>query len=177
MIIRVTAKLGKKLQITPPRSLPPAANPFADWTAQLFVADRAQYILVTNTPSLYSMVMYGKGITNDSVFLQRAISRIGEVFRDDDHEFLFQRLVVPESSVVTFSRALGPAVTGSMNELVLQAKALLVQDGLSPFDASFRLNDIPMGQLGMDSPRRALKKLRWPDSVENSSYGASDWWN
>jgi len=177
MIFRITTKLGKKLHITPHRSLPLASNPLADWSAQLFVADRTQYILVTNTPSLYSMVMYGKGITNDSVFLQRAISQIGEVFRDEDHEPLFQRLVVPESGVVTFSKALNPTLTGSMNELVYQAQGLLIEDGLSPFDTAFRLNDIPMGQLGMDSPRRALKKLELPASAERRSSGGSDWRN
>jgi hypothetical protein len=46
-------------------ALPLDGNPFADWSANLFVADRTKYILLSNTRSFYSTVMYGKGITND----------------------------------------------------------------------------------------------------------------
>jgi hypothetical protein len=35
----------------------------------LFVADRTQYIILSNTKSLYSTVMHGKGITNDRHFV------------------------------------------------------------------------------------------------------------
>ena len=45
--------------------MPLDGNPFADWSANLFVADRTQYILLSNTRPFYSTVMYGKGITND----------------------------------------------------------------------------------------------------------------
>ncbi|NOZ21562.1 MAG: hypothetical protein GXP25_10795 [Planctomycetes bacterium] len=45
-------------------------NPFADWPAHLFAADRVQYILATNTPSLYSMAIHGRGIT-DGPFICR----------------------------------------------------------------------------------------------------------
>ncbi len=65
MIIRLTAKLGKKIKNIPSATLPPDSNPFADWSAHLFTAERRQYILVANTSSLYSVVMPGKGITSE----------------------------------------------------------------------------------------------------------------
>ena len=61
MIFRLSQKLAKKLKVS---SLKPASadpNPFADWSAHLFTADRTQYLILTNTPSLYSMVIYGRG--------------------------------------------------------------------------------------------------------------------
>ena len=73
MIIRTSASLNKKIHVAPELSLPLASNPYADWSARLFTADRAQYIVVTNTTSLYSALMHGCGITNDGAFIQRPI--------------------------------------------------------------------------------------------------------
>jgi hypothetical protein len=44
MIIRVSAKLGKKIHVMPTQSLSLDANPFADWSAHIFTADRTQYM-------------------------------------------------------------------------------------------------------------------------------------
>ena len=49
MIIRLAASLAKKIKETDLPILPPDPNPFAEWAARLFTADRAQYILITNT--------------------------------------------------------------------------------------------------------------------------------
>jgi hypothetical protein len=159
MIIRVSAKLGKKIHVSPKQSLPLNQNPYADWSADLFTADRTQYILLTNTASLYSMVMYGRGITTDSRFLRSAIRVIGEVLRDDGHQFIFERLVAPNTGQITFSKALNRSVTGSMSDLGYQAKGHLIEGQMSPFDCSFRLHEIPMGQLKYDKPREAFLKL------------------
>jgi len=156
MILRLSTKLARKLLVTPSKVLPADANPFADWSAHLFTADRTQYILVTNTASLYSAVMYGKGITNDSLLIQRTLNLLSEVMSDDGFRFLFDRLVAPSSARVALSKALNRAVTGSMNELVYQAKGYLIEDELSPYDTSFRLNQIPMGQLKYALPKEAF---------------------
>jgi len=66
MIFRLSQKLNAKIKAGTLRALPLGENPFADWSAHLFAADRTQYILLSNTKSLYSTVLYGKGITNDS---------------------------------------------------------------------------------------------------------------
>jgi len=61
LILRLSQNLAKKVDAG---SLKP--NPFADWSAHLFTADRAQYVIVTNTTSLYSVVMRGSGIASDT---------------------------------------------------------------------------------------------------------------
>jgi hypothetical protein len=63
MIFRLSQKLATKIKEVTLPALPLDDNPFADWSAQLFVADRTQYVLLSNTQSLYSTVIYGKGIT------------------------------------------------------------------------------------------------------------------
>jgi len=167
MIIRLSAKLSKKIHISPAESLPANPNPFADWSAHLFTAERVQYILLTNTSSLYSMVMYGKGISHDSQFLSRITSYMGEFLRDDGLAFLFERLIAPSTARVAFSKALNRAVIGSMNDLVFQAKVFLIERQMSPYDASFLLNDVPMSYLEYANPREAFVKLK--PSAEGTS--------
>jgi len=91
MIFRLTQKLAKKIGIRPSRCLQLEMNPFADWCVHLFTAQRVQYVIMTNTPSLYSMVMYGRGITNDNQFVKRALSYMSEFMTDDGNEFLFRK--------------------------------------------------------------------------------------
>ena len=160
MIVRVSAKMGKKIHVSPAKSLPADPNPFADWSAHLFTADRTQYILITNTPSLYSMVMYGRGITDDNQFLSRITNTMGEFLSDDGHRFLFERLVAPSSARVAFSKPLNRAVIGSMNDLVFQAKVCLSEQEMSPWDTSFRLNELPMSCLKYANPREAFLRLK-----------------
>jgi hypothetical protein len=160
MIMRLSAKLGKKIHLSPTETLPADENPFADWSAHLFTADRTQYILMTNTVSLYSMVMFGKGISHDGVFLDRVIGYMSEFFRDDGHAFLYKRLIVPSTGLVQFSKALNKSVIGSMNDLVSQAKRYLLDPTLSPFQVSCELNRMPMSILAYANPREAFHDMR-----------------
>jgi len=73
MIFRLTQKMTKKVGLPPLQAVPLDKNPFIDWTAHLFTAERVQYIIVTNTASLYSLVMYGRGITDDNRFFQETL--------------------------------------------------------------------------------------------------------
>lgn len=168
MIVRVSAKLGKKIHVSPAKSLPADPSPFADWSTHLFTADRVQYILITNTPSLYSMVMYGRGITDDSQFLGRIANHMGEFISDDGHTFLFQRLIAPSAACVAFSKPLNRAVTGSMNDLVFQAKVHLIEQEMSPWDTSFLLNEVPMSYLKYANPREAFLRLKPNEKARGS---------
>ena len=160
MILRLTNKLGKKLGFVPTDMVPPSANPFADWTAHLFTAERVQHILVTNTASLYSMVMYGRGIPSDSIFIDRTIEYMREFMSYDNHGFIFERLIAPQVGQIYLSKTLNRRVTGSMNDLVRLAKFDLIERNLSPFDVSFQLNEAPMSMLGFMNPCEAFESLR-----------------
>ena len=156
MILRLSAKLAKKLHEVPTQSLPLDPNPFADWSAHLFTAARTQHILIVNTASLFSVVMHGKGITDATIFLRQALNRIRETLQEEGHEFLFERLIAPHINRVLISKALNRQVTGSMNELIHFARVYLTERGLSPYESSILLNGVPMGQLRYAFPRDAL---------------------
>ena len=106
MIFRLSQKLSTKIKAGTLRTAALHQNPFADWSAALFVAGRTQYILLSNTKALYSTVLYGKGITNDSHFIERALSSIRELMADDGQEVVYRRFIAPASGSVRFAKAL-----------------------------------------------------------------------
>jgi hypothetical protein len=147
MIFRLSQKLNTKIKAGTLETVPLDENPFADWSAHLFVSDRTQYILLSNTKSLYSTVMFGKGITNDSHFIERALSNIREFMEADSQEFVYHRFIVPASGSVRFAKALNRSVTGSMNDLINHAAYWLAKGDISPSEIGSRLKEIPMSAL------------------------------
>ncbi len=159
MIIRLSQKLGKKLGYQPTDTLPLDTNPYADWTGHLFRADRTQYIMLSNTASLYSVIMYGRGITHDSIFIKDAMTTLSETLHDDGFEFIAQRLVIPEAARISLSKPLNRSVTGSMNNLIMIAKCYLEDGDVSPYDLSFKLNGVIMSYINNFTPREAFSGL------------------
>ena len=70
-----------------------------------------------NTASLYSCVMFAKGITNDSQFIERALSTIRATMEVDGLSDIYQNFIAPSSATVTFAKALNRKVTGSIREV------------------------------------------------------------
>jgi hypothetical protein len=165
MIFRLSQKLNAKIKAGTLPALPLDKNPFADWSAHLFVADRTQYILVSNTKSLYSTVIYGKELTDESAFIGRAVSSLRAFMQNDGQEFVYRRFIATARGTVYFAKALNRAVTGSMNELVSEAKVMLVENDLSPFEVGLRLNDTLLSAIAPNKaakygkPREAFKAL------------------
>lgn len=164
MIFRLAQKLNTKIKAGTLATLPLDENPFADWSAHLFVADRTQYILLSNTKSLYSTVMCGKGVTDGGYFIERALSNIREFMQDDGLEFVYQRFIAPASASVRFAKALNRSVTGSMNDMTKHAAYDLAEGDIAPFEIGSRLNGIPMSALKHDGsthgfPRDAFRAM------------------
>ena len=165
MIFRISQKLKTKIKVGSLPTLPLHDNPYADWSAHLFLVDRTQYIILSNTKSLYSIVMFGKGLTDDGRFIERALSNLREFMEDDGQEFIYRRFIAPASTTVHFAKALDRAVTGSMNDLINHASAMLVGGELSPFDVGFKLNDVLLSAIAPSKadrygkPREVFKTL------------------
>ena len=83
MIFRLTQKLGTKFRAGQQFETSLDKNPFSDWSCHMFTARRTQYIIASNTTSLHSCVMYGKGITDGSRFVERMLATIREFLEDD----------------------------------------------------------------------------------------------
>ncbi len=121
--------------------------------------------------------MFGRGITDDCVFIDRALSNLREFMEDDGQAFVYQRFIAPSSSTVRFSKSLNRNVTGSMNELINHAMMWLEEGEISPHDVGFKLNDILLSALatkespGYGKPNEALKLLAGARDVIESGDG------
>jgi hypothetical protein len=108
---------------------------------------------------------YGKGITNDSVFIERVLSNLREFMEADGHSFSYQKFVAPASGTVSFAKTLNRSVTGSLNDLIGHAVAWLEEGDVAPHDLGFRLNDILLSALATSKsdrygkPNEAFKLL------------------
>ena len=165
MIIRLSQKLCTKIQAGKLKEMPLDGNPYADWSANLFVVDRTQYILLSNTATLYSCVMYGKEIRNDSWLIQRALNSIREFMEADGCEEVYLNRIAPTTRTVSFAKALNRQVIGSMNELVMSASSVLATEEVSPFDVGFRINRLLLSAIatkedhGDSTPKIAFQRL------------------
>lgn len=159
MIIRLSSTLAKKIKETDLPSLPPDPNLFADWVARLFTANRAQYILITNSASLYSVVIFGKGVTYLDSLMLSMTGMMRDVMKKDGFDLLYEKQVAPATAGVSLSRAVNRSVIGSMNDLVYHAKLHLTSEELSPYGVSFRLNELPMSALKYQTPREAFPAM------------------
>lgn len=156
MIIRLGNTLAKKIKETELLAVPSGSNAFADWTARLFTADRTQYILVSNTATLYSAVFYGRGITDANQLINRMLDNLRDVMIQDGFKSIYEKRIAPETGTISFSRTVNRSVTGSMNELVFAAKWHFAREEMSPYDVSFRLNETPLSCLKYGHPRETF---------------------
>jgi len=160
MIFRLTQKLAKKVGLHPLPGLAPGQNPFIDWTAHLFRVERVQYIIVTNTAALYSLVMYGRGITDNNEFIQRTLSFMKELMVNDGFEFLYQQMIAPHTARISFSKSTDLCVVGSMNNLIVKADYYIAERQMSPFEVSIAINESPVSYLRYRQPKNAFRQLK-----------------
>jgi hypothetical protein len=159
MIFRLSQKLGQKIKVTPAEHLPLDANALADWSAHLFTAGRVNHVILTNTRSLYSVLMLGRGITNEGQFVERALTCIEDFMAHDGQGSAFKRFIAPAAASIRFSTALNRSVVGSVNDSVQIAKMMLTEDQLTLHQAASMLNQMPMSCLDYDNPREAFELL------------------
>jgi hypothetical protein len=130
-----------------------------DWSADLFTVDRTQYIIVSHTASLYSIVMYGREITDESRFLRCTIWELRERLAADDFTPLFRDVIGPSCGRFTLAKRQDRRVIGSMNELIFLARFWLSRDEIFPYDLSSRLNEILLSYIGNVGPRERLREM------------------
>ncbi|MFC1539909.1 DUF6933 domain-containing protein [Gemmatimonadota bacterium] len=158
MILRVTVKLGKKIKNIPEAALPLDANPFADWSSHLFTVERRQYILIANTASLYSVVMFGSGITDEKSFIRRMRLALRQLLSIEGYDRLYWTTIESERDSVVVSKTLNRSVTGSMNDLVYGAQHFLAGNERTLIEVSLLLNETPLSYLD-SNPRDTFRSL------------------
>jgi hypothetical protein len=165
MIFRISQAINARIKAGPLDVLPLNEIPLADWSAQVFVVRRKQYVLLSNTKTLLSTVMRGDAITNESAFVDRALNSIRALMEAEGQKNASKGRCSPATASVQFAKSLDRRVTGSMNELVHHATAWLEEDKPSLGEVVDRLNDVLLSMLarGQSSqygtPRDAFKEV------------------
>ncbi len=161
MIIRITVKLAQKIGFDHLPALPydKGRDPLLDWHAHLFTVQRTQYILATNTQSLYSLVMPGRGITTDRQLVQSFSDGLQTYLAGQGQQpNALIELLLPDRDV-TFAKITDRRILGSMNDLIFQSKIRLGEGQQTPFAVSYYLNETPMSYLKYRSPKDLFLEL------------------
>jgi len=160
MIFRLTQKMAKKIGVTLEPASPLDPNPYADWCSNLFTVERLQYVILTNTASLYSMVMYGRGVSSDRKFIQEALTCMEEIMTIDGNASIFEHFVEPfASEEASLCKMTDRRVMGSMNDFVFQTEYYLTYRESSLPEISLLLNHAPMKYLKYGRPQDVFKTL------------------
>jgi len=161
MIFRITSKLQKKIGLDSLPSIPhdKSQNPILDWSVHVFIAGRKQYIILSNTASLYSMIFLGRGITNDKKFIHEALSCMRGFMGINGYGMTAKKIIDPSANEVFFSKTTNRRVIGSMNDLIFQAKFFLDHNQSTPHDIMAMINNSPMSYLNYQSPQNEFAKL------------------
>jgi hypothetical protein len=161
MIFRLTAKLAKKIGLDPLPLLSrdKRKDPLLDWSAHLFTVQRTQYILVTNSESLYSLVMPGRGITTDRQFAHSVGTGLQAFVAGQGNHLRGVKDLPWQGRDTFFSRINDRRILGSMNDLIFQAKIRLEEGQQTPLEVSFCLNKTPMSYLKHHSPKSVFQQL------------------
>jgi hypothetical protein len=160
MILRLSQKLNARIRGGPLGAVPPHENSLLDWFAHVFAVGRAEYVLLSNTASLYSAVLDDTGLRDATRFTERVLGVIRTVLEGAGAD----RVATHTRESAQFAKSLGRSVTGSMNELIAHAVAFLVDGDLPLADVGVRLNDILLSALAGGSnkygrPREAFAAL------------------
>ena len=96
--------------------------------------------------------MSGAGINSEEAFLSRAIAAIRELLHDSGRASAWEHHISPAAASVQLAKIADRRVLGSINELVFQAKVLLMEEKLGPFDVSQEINETPLSYLWKRGP-------------------------
>ena len=146
MILRLSQNLNSRIKGGTLAVLARHENPLLDWSAHVFAAGRAEYVLLSNTASLYSAVLDAAALRDEGRFTERVVGVIRAVLEGAGH--VLDERVTPVEPVL-FAKSLGRSVTGSINELITHAIAFLADGDVPVADVNVRLNDILLSALAV----------------------------
>jgi hypothetical protein len=162
MILRLPQTMNTRLGGGPLAATVSHANPLLDWSVRAIAAGTKAYVLLSNTRSLYSVILDGVPDETRTQLAERVAGAVGTILDGTSRLAGVGNELAPES--VRFAKALDRSVTGSMNELVAYAEVLLAGGDLSVSEVGVRLNDLLLSALARAgekycTPREAFAAL------------------
>ena len=162
VIIKCTTKLLNELGVKPANA-PDQPLSLCDWHANMLWLDRKKYVLFTNDQTLYSLFVPWNKSPRSTDFMERFRLGLLKSLMSEGLAEVQIKYLLSEHAQVTITKTNSRSVLGSMNDLAIQTKSMiLVSDGL---DVNFsevnrQLNRIPMSaikyQFSIDELKRRL---------------------
>jgi len=159
VVFHLTEKLRRKLHVPSLEIGPVEVLAHQRWYGNVVTAQRTQYLLATNAASLYSVVCYGRGITNDSNFLRHFLDCLKAQMNKDRLDLVYERCILPHAHNLTVLKTEDRSVLGSMNDMARACKFVLSSNDRSTMELSARLNETPYSALGYEFPIEVLQKM------------------
>ncbi len=161
MIIHLTDKLSKKLKTGPLSKIELETKPHLRWYGNFFRAERVQYVLVTNAKSLFSVVLYGRGLTDFNSFYNEFLRTLRGYLTESGMRMIYERIIATESGDITLSKTADRSVLGSMNDMVNANKYMIETHGreLSPWDMAELINHTPYSAAGRGFPIEVFARM------------------
>ena len=159
MVLHFTDKLRRKLHVPELTQVDVAAGKHLRWYANLFTAQRVQYILTTNAASLFSVVIYGRGITDDGDYIRQFLRELREHLEDLGLRLVYERVIALKTGEITFAKTANHSVLGSMNDMVNLCKHSLDCEKLSPWQLTKDLNGTPFKAIGYGFPKEVFAHM------------------
>lgn len=161
MHLHITNKLQQKLHVPMATAFPGVDVRYLRWYANLFRANRLQYILTTHATSLYSVVLPGRGITDGATYLQALWPALEWQLALDGMTALYERHIAPHRDGVVFVKTADRSVLGSMTDMarVVAVRLERVDPHLTPLQLGADLNGIPFKSIGYRYPRKVFAQL------------------
>lgn len=151
--------MSKKLKLSAlPQSQDYSGN-FVEWYAHLFTANRVQYILTTEAKTLFSVVLYGRGITDDDIFIKDWLRFLSDYLSDIDRSRVFKTFIGPNTGQFRLAKTSSRSVLGSMNDMISTIKFTLQTEDLSPYDLSKMINSTPFKTIDYQTPIACVDQL------------------
>lgn len=158
MLFRFTKDLNKKLHIG---KVSPVASRLEneEWYAHVFRAGRAQYILITHAPSLFSGVLHGAGVTDFDRFMSDFRNQLNSLIAKENLSGSYESYRQTKEKEIVFSNTQDRRILGSMNDMINMSKALSANRELSPHEMSDQINETPFSYIDMESPKRKFAEF------------------
>ena len=117
MVFRLTKKASEQTHISVTNESQ-SQNRYCDWFVDLFVGkDRKKYFLITNSFSLFSIVISAKGIRGEEVFSKNVLNQLRIYFEKTGHSDLFSQFIQPFENEIIFTKTNSRSVLKSMEGL------------------------------------------------------------
>jgi hypothetical protein len=155
IVIRPTAKLGKKIHENVRQSIGLQEDPLLDWHATLLTSGRTQYILFMNSWSFYTGISFGAGITDNSKFIKTFFSVVRDQMTDDGLLDAYGNRIAENAGAILCAKAAHRSATGVLTECALTAKLAL--DERAPNQVASLLNQMVWAPLDGLTPLECMR--------------------